>query len=84
VNINDKNLKQTKGKGSKGKNKDSDTNDENTKHTSGLKSAINYAIFSDEPLMDEAEGIDGELWLSGNRTLVSLNLSSISIFISKK
>ena len=33
-------------------------------------------FFNDEPLMDEAEGIEGDLWLSGNRTLISLNLSS--------
>lgn len=29
-----------------------------------------------EPLIDEAEAIDGDLWLSGNRVLISLNLSS--------
>ncbi len=33
-------------------------------------------MFNDEPLMDEAEGIDGDLWLNGNRALISLNLSS--------
>lgn len=26
--------------------------------------------------MDEAETIDGDIWLAGNRTLISLNLSS--------
>ena len=30
-----------------------------------------------DPLMEEGEEIDGDLWLTGNRTLISLNLSSI-------
>lgn len=29
-----------------------------------------------DPLMDEAATIEGDLWLTGNRTLISLNLSS--------
>ena len=33
-------------------------------------------IVENDPLMEEAEEIDGELWLTGNRTLISLNLAS--------
>ena len=29
-----------------------------------------------EPLMEEIENIEGDLWIVGNRTLLSLNLSS--------
>lgn len=29
-----------------------------------------------DPLMDETEAVEGDLWLSGNRTLIALNLSS--------
>lgn len=37
-----------------------------------------------DPLMDEVEGIDGELYLIGNRTLISLNLSSKILKFFKK
>jgi hypothetical protein len=49
----------------------------NVKSLSGTKiSGINSLFGDNDPMMDEAEGIDGDLWLVGNRTLISLNLSS--------
>lgn len=36
--------------------------------------------FESDIFMDEVEQINGELWAPGNRTLISLNLSSKNFF----
>ncbi len=35
-----------------------------------------------EPLMEETENIEGDLWIVGNRTLLSLNLSRNKLTVS--
>jgi len=56
----------------------------NAKSLSGTKiSGINSLFGDNDPMMDEAEGIDGDLWLVGNRTLISLNLSSKHVVLFK-
>ncbi|CAF0714616.1 unnamed protein product [Brachionus calyciflorus] len=77
VNTQDKNSgKTSKLKGSKLKAKDSENDSEGLLRSISKLSTVQSNLTNEsDPLMDETEGVDGELLLIGNRTLLSLNLS---------
>jgi len=75
-----------KSKDDKGKSKKNireqeipETDTSSLKSASGFKitavSMVNVTVVDTEVLADVAEEIDGDLWIIGNRTLISLNLS---------